>query len=91
MRKVWVSAPPVVAAALASLLGCDQGAKLDKISERLDSMDKKLEKLEKVGPPAMPPRPPGPDPQKVYSISSDGRAKGKPDALVTVVEVSDFQ
>jgi protein-disulfide isomerase len=79
---------------LALLAGCVSRADLDEIKKNQKDILAKLGELEKKGPaaPSMPQRPPGPDASAVYSFPVDASpASGPADALVTVIEVSDFQ
>ena len=71
--------------------------KLDRILLRLDEVEKKAGKAAAAAPAAparpTPPqaRPGRPDPTKTYAIPAMGTRKGPKDALVTIVEVSDYQ
>ncbi|MCZ7685472.1 MAG: thioredoxin domain-containing protein [Sandaracinaceae bacterium] len=54
-------------------------------------MERAVERAEERAPAPSPPRP-QPDPNAVYRVPVDGRpARGRPDALVTIVMFSDFQ
>lgn len=45
-----------------------------------------------ANPAAAPARPPGPDPDKVYTVKTEGAPfRGSKSAPITIVEVSDFQ
>jgi protein-disulfide isomerase len=65
----------------------DQNAKL---AEQLTKLDEKLSKINSK--PTPPPQPGAPDPALKYKVELDKtQIKGNPEALVTVVEWSDFQ
>jgi protein-disulfide isomerase len=69
---------------------------LEKINGRLAAIEEKQQKLEQKidarPAAAAPARPSGPDPQKVYAYPiGDAPVRGKSDAWVTLVEISDFQ
>lgn len=76
---------------LASLIW-QQGRRIERILDtRLGQLDDRLDKVAKsMGPGAAAPR--GPDPNKVYTVKTDGApARGPASAPVTIAEFSDFQ
>jgi len=61
------------------------------VDDRLEKVETRLADLAKAGPAAAPARQ-GPDPNRVYTIKTDGApAKGPAGAAVTLAEISDFQ
>lgn len=61
------------------------------LDERLDRMETRLADLGKAAPAAAPARR-GPDPDRVYTLKTDGApVKGPSGAAVTIAEISDFQ
>ena len=75
--------------------GCVTKADLDEIKNTQKNIISKLDELAKrpaAAAPARPQRPRGPDPKKVYAFPvGKSPMKGAKDALVTVIEISDFQ
>ncbi len=84
----------LVVAALG-LGACVTRGEVEELKQNQEKILAKLDALSRAGGPqrqAQPQRPQGPDPAKVYSVAIDGAAtKGPADALVTVVEISEFQ
>ncbi len=81
---------------LFSLSGCGSRAELEVIKQNQKEILTKLEEIAKrpaaAAAPARPQRPRGPDPKKVYAFPvNNSPSKGKANAWVTVIEVSDFQ
>jgi len=78
-------------------ISCVSRADLDEIKANQKEIVKQLQVIAKkpAGPaaaPARPQRPRGPDPKKTYAFPvGKSPMKGVKDALVTVIEVSDFQ
>jgi len=67
--------------------------KLDRISERVEAIDKRLDQAlaRGAGAGGQAARPPGPDPGSVYSVPIEGDpAWGPPTAKVTLVEAAEF-
>ncbi|MEM6531098.1 MAG: thioredoxin domain-containing protein [Myxococcota bacterium] len=65
--------------------------KTEEIATAQRSLETKQKELADAAP-VRPTRPRGPDPQAVYAIKvGEAKVKGKSDAWVTVIEVSDFQ
>lgn len=61
-----------------------------QLSDRMASLDKKIEAVSKNAAAQRPPS--GPDPNKVYTIKTQGSpAEGPETAAVTIAEFSDFQ
>ncbi len=78
---------------LGVLSGCVSRAEIEEIKANQEKILAKIDKI-KAAPaaPAKPKRRPGPDPKTVYAFpAGDSAAKGPADALVTIIEVSDFQ
>ena len=79
----------------SGLVGCQSRADLDEIKANQAKILKKLDEAAKAAParPAARQRPAGPDKSKTYALPviPDSSFKGKKDAWVTIVEVSDFQ
>ena len=75
------------------LAGCITRADIEEIKKNQKEILAKLDNVQKAGPQRpTPPQPQGPDPAKVYAFPiEDSPIKGPKDALVTLVEVSDFQ
>ena len=89
----WLLRFSLVLVAFA-ISGCVSRGDLDEIKQNQKDMMAKIDKLAKAKPqaPARPQRPRGPDAKKVYSFPvGSSPAKGAKDALVTIIEVSDFQ
>ena len=64
--------------------------RLGQIETRITQLSAKVEALPKTA--AAPQRRRGPDPNKVYTVKTNGRPiKGPKDATVTIAEFSDFQ
>ena len=78
---------------LGFIAGCITRADIEEIKKNQKDILAKLDKAGKAAPAAKrPERPRGPDPSKVYSFpAEESPSKGPKDALVTVIEVSDFQ
>ena len=79
---------------------CASQADLEEIKQNQKETNKQLQAIAKalkngVGTPAAkkrPARPKGPDPKKTYAFPvGKSPTKGPSDALVTVIEISDFQ
>ncbi|MDP7039335.1 MAG: hypothetical protein QGI45_09265 [Myxococcota bacterium] len=82
-----------LAIGLGVLSGCVSRADIEDIKATQKDILAKIDKI-KAAPaaPAKPQRRPGPDPKTVYAFpAGDSAAKGPADALVTIIEVSDFQ
>jgi hypothetical protein len=84
---------PMMLIALGFLASCVNPQDIVEIKKNQKDI---LAKLDKVGKgaarPTPPSRPKGPDPKKVYAFPADtSPAKGPKDALVTLIEISDFQ
>jgi hypothetical protein len=61
------------------------------VDDRLEKVEARLADLAKAGPAAAPARQ-GPDPNRVYTVKTDGApVKGPGGAAVTIAEISDFQ
>ena len=74
--------------------GCASKADLDEIKSTQKEILSKLDVIAKrpAAAPAKPQRPRGPDPKKTYAFPVEkSPVKGPKDALVTIIEVSDFQ
>ena len=104
MQAFGTALTAVGALGLLSLVGCQQPVDLSKVEDGLAKLEKKQDKIlaridevgkkvGKAGAPARPqPRPGRPDPNKVYKVEvGDAPIRGPKDALVTIVEWSDFQ
>lgn len=93
MKSVWSRLPLVVVGLFA--ISCVTSSDLDEIKANQKEIVKKLDVIAKrpaAGPAARPKRPRGPDPKKTYAFPvGKSPMKGPKDALVTVIEVSDFQ
>ena len=86
-----------VALGLVVVTGC-MDPQTKELLEELKSNQKKMltemENLKKAGgarPGRGGPRPGAPDPTKTYAVPVMGQQKGDSNALVTIIEVSDFQ
>ena len=65
--------------------------KLDKIMERLDSIEQKVQQGAGAARPQRPSRPPGPDQNKVYAVPVEGApSKGPEKAKVTIVKAYEY-
>lgn len=80
------------------LVGCVTRGDIDDMKKGQEEILAKLDKIEKAAPARMPPpqqqpqQPRGPDGSKVYAFPiGEGPVEGSKDALVTIIEVSDFQ
>ena len=94
MKSVWSRLPLVLVALFA--ISCTSRADLDEIKATQKQILTKLDAIAKrpaaVAAKAAPKRPRGPDPKKTYAFPvGKSPAKGPKDALVTIIEVSDFQ
>src|SRR5687768_6535395 len=96
----WWITPVVVAAVLAVFsylqgrqikdLRAVVGSRLDQVDTRLVQLSTKIDDVGKQAAAAAPRR--GPDPNRVYTIKTDGSpVKGPVTAPVTIAEFSDFQ
>ena len=80
----------------AFAVGCVSKADLDEIKNTQKTILSKLDVIAKrpaaPAAPAKPQRPRGPDPAKTYAFPvGNSPVKGPKDALVTIIEISDFQ
>ena len=94
MKSVWSRLPLVLVGLFA--ISCVSRADLDEIKATQKQILTKLDAIAKrpaaAAAPARPQRPRGPDPKKTYAFPiGKSPTKGPKDALVTVIEVSDFQ
>lgn len=83
-----------IGATLALVSGCVSRADIDEIKATQKQIIEKLDKAPAMAARPMPPQqqPQGPDPQKVYAFPvGESATKGPADALVTIIEVSEFQ
>ena len=86
-----------VAGLVAATVGCrressDVDEKLDKITAKLEALDKKIDQIGQRAPGARAPAQAEPDPRAVYAVPVDASdyPKGPATAKVTVVEAADF-
>ena len=93
MKSVWSRLPLVLVGLFA--ISCVSRADLDEIKATQKQILTKLDVIAKrpaAVAKAAPQRPRGPDPKKTYAFPvGKSPAKGPKDALVTIIEVSDFQ
>ena len=91
---------PIIIVAVLGVFGYLQGRQIRDLRQvadyRLDQIDTRLlqlsKKIEEVGKQAAAPPLRGPDPNRVYTIKTDGApVKGPLTAPVTIAEFSDFQ
>jgi len=82
----------VVVLILLGYMNWQETRELQKsVDDRMDKVETRLADLAKAGPAAAPARQ-GPDPNRVYTIKTDGApVKGPAGAPVTIAEISDFQ
>lgn len=80
-----------------ALASCVSRSDIEEIKKDQKEILAKLDKVQRGGPqqppgPQQQQRPQGPDPGKAYAFPvGNSPSKGPADALVTIVEVSDFQ
>ena len=93
MKSVWSRLPLVLVGLFA--ISCVSRADLDEIKATQKQILTKLDVIAKrpaAAAKARPQRPRGPDPKKTYAFPvGKSPSVGPKDALVTVIEVSDFQ
>tara|TARA_Y100001968_G_scaffold320651_1_gene353901 strand:- start:1046 stop:1324 length:279 start_codon:yes stop_codon:yes gene_type:complete len=92
MKSVWNRLPLVLVGLFA--ISCVSRSDLDEMKATQKQILTKLDELAKrpAAAPARPRRPRGPDPKKTYAFPvGKSPTKGPKDALVTIIEVSDFQ
>ena len=93
MKSVMSRLPLILVALFA--ISCTSRADLDEIKATQKQILTKLEAIAKrpaAVAKAAPKRPRGPDPKKTYAFPvGKSPSQGPKDALVTVIEVSDFQ
>ena len=85
---------PLLLLGFTFLAGCITRADIEEIKKNQKDILAKLDSAGKAAGPQRPtpPRPRGPDPANTYAFpAGDSPSKGPKDALVTIIEVSDFQ
>jgi protein-disulfide isomerase len=84
----------IVALGLGFLAWTDGKRMKDDTARRLVDVDQRIAQLQQQvanAAKAKPAPPQGPDPNKVYTVRTDGPTKGNPKAPVVIAEFSDYQ